>query len=202
MLLPEDAGQRRKLLRATRLQAVGVEDRSILRCSAVGPGTLTNYLNMIDRFDSFLRRSYHRKLIEIDVMSHLDLALSDFVTKLFWEGEAAHTATLALAALGWKYPQYSKHGALALPFSRQAIGGFLKLSPSRTRLPLPVGVMALISYYLVKMRMRRSAMLLWLALTAYLRPGEMSLITAQQLIAPSRGGSTQYLCDPYDAFNP
>ena len=115
---------------------------------------------------------------------------SDYVEELLWEGEQGHTATATMAAIGWALPHFSRHGSGELPQTKQAVQGFIKLSPARTRLPLPPSVMSLIAFHMVALGFRTAATMMLVGVSAYLRPGELVNLRGSQLVPPSKGGMT------------
>ena len=186
-VLPSQAKERKKALQAHRQEACEGEGSAVLRNAAVQAGTLRRYHELLARFDQSVLSNLGKRLQALDIRRELDQALAEFMTELYWDGEGAHVASATLAAVGWQFPAASRFGDIRLPQSRQMLSGFIKLSPARTRLPLPIQVISLIGYFLVRAGHRRAAIGLWLAVTAYLRPGEMMLLTAQQVLPPSRG---------------
>ena len=90
-----------------------------------------------------------------------------------------------LAAVKFSMPEYSKWGALCLPRATQALAGWRKRNPPRSRLPLPWEAFAAILVWLVKEKGEVDlALCLLLAYHAYLRPIELFSFRVWQLVAP------------------
>lgn len=110
----------------------------------------------------------------------LDVTLRAYVSKLFWDGRCFREALAALAAVG---ASVSRHVGKAMPLTRQALAG--RLEPEWGRLPLPSQVAAAAANWMKQRGRSRAAVAVALMMCCYLRPGEMALLQARQLIPPA-----------------
>ncbi len=72
----------------------------ILNLNSVKPATALRYQKLLEKFDGFVWEIFRRQARALRPGPELDVVLAEFVNELFWEGEAAHTATALWAAVG------------------------------------------------------------------------------------------------------
>ena len=114
----------------------------------------------------------------------LDWLLRDAIQDLFWDGEPLHEATALMAAAGWRFPTVGRFGDRRLALSRQALAGYARLAPPRSRLPLPPQVLSAIADRLITLGEVKAAVALKLGESAYLRPGELCALRRYNLVLP------------------
>ena len=114
----------------------------------------------------------------------LDEVITSFLDMMFWEGEPYSEGSALFAAVGYWWPDVSRHGTVPMPHSRQALAGFRKLDPPRARLPLPPPLVAAIAVELCSMGWWRLAVGVMISMFLYLRPGELLHIQLDHLVAP------------------
>lgn len=182
--------QAREATAAARMLKHKVRDVRVLNRRSVQPATEKKYSQLLKNMSSFVYNAFHLDLHVLSPGHQLDLAFTEFVNGLFWDGESLATATASWAALGWMFPDVSRFGAVAMPLSRQALAGFAKEAPPQTRLALPVPVASALIAECAAMGYLRAARAMLVGMAAFLRPGELAGLTCQQLIPPSLGGMT------------
>ena len=151
----------------------------------MGPGSQQRYLNLAAAFRDHVKERHRRVLPKVHPPPDLDELLYGFVHERFWEGDELFDATAVLAAMGWTFPAAGRHGSFFLPLTRQALAGFARLSPLRSRLPLPPPVTSAIANAIVWRGRRRQAIGVKVGEAGYLRPGELCGLRRRQLIAPA-----------------
>ena len=157
---------------------------------SVRPSTRDKYLKALAKLDTFLLNVFRVKAEMQVAGAQLDLMIADYVNDLFWDGGALHEATMVWAAAAWRWNDFSKFGKVGAPATKQALAGFARMSPPKSRLPLPEPVFSWILEQLVASGRRRMAQAIYVGIAAYLRPGELMGLTCGQLVAPNAGGFT------------
>ena len=185
-----------------RLRHVHDTDSGVLYRHSVGPKTQTRYKLALHEIETYLRESTSNPNATLDQCLSLDELVRDFIGAKFWAGHPACEATATIAAVGWLLPQYSRHGRDCFPLARQAAGGFMRLDPARTRLPLPAIVTAALSNKFVRMDVMSAARAVSLAMMAYLHPGEVVALRWRQLAPPELAAGNDFaalLLHPFEA---
>ena len=111
------------------------------------------------------------------------------VEDFFFEGGGVEEASTLVAALLWKLPHSLRGGKNCLPRIRRAIAGWKKISPPRSRRPLPRLAVALLVDQLIQNGQSRLSLVIWMALEFYLRPGEALDVTLDDIVRPPGGNS-------------
>ena len=89
------------------------------------------------------------------------------------------------AAIRFAVPAYSSHGHLHLPRVCRALKGWRRMSPQKTRRPLPWDVVAAIAWNLSAKSVGMA--LNWLLMVdTYMRPSECLLLTTDQILPPTK----------------
>ncbi|CAK0893680.1 unnamed protein product [Prorocentrum cordatum] len=182
------AGRRRPIARvghsaALRLAAHGDErgaHRTVLEMRAVAPNSRLQYSKM---WKSLQDWAEHR-MLPLSPPSALDATLAEYLECLYFEGHDAGMGTKVIAAVGFFVPEVSRHGPARLPRARLAAQGWLRLSPLRAGLPIPVEVVAAIAVAMCARGERRAAAGALLATTCYLRPGGPAAAQLADLLPP------------------
>ena len=105
------------------------------------------------------------------------------------DGVHAGWSGKAFSSIGFYLPEYSGAMKDLLPRAKAAQAGWKKLTPSRSRLPIPFELLAAIFHCLVTMNRWESALIMLLCFSLYLRPSEPHRLSCWQIIPPSGGVS-------------
>jgi hypothetical protein len=105
----------------------------------------------------------------------------------FLGGEQADLGSKMLAAVRFFSPRFGKGGDLKLPLASQALKGWRKKAPSKSRMPLPIEAVFLIALALVDAGRWSMAVCVLLLMNTYMRPSEAMSLTTKDLIPPIAG---------------
>ena len=89
-----------------------------------------------------------------------------------------------LSAVKALYPRYSRTGDLTLPRFSRALQGWNKLMPGQSRWPIPWPMVAAAAVWLAKRNYMAEALGMIMQFSAYLRPGELSILRVMDLVPP------------------
>ena len=193
MVMPDGAParkRRRQLRRAAHLESAKLcreQGTFFLEISTVRGATA-------DLYDTYLANFERWAGVSVRELGpkELDTYLLDYWEHLYFEGENHAEASKLLAALEYRYPQLKKGSAAAPTRARQALRGFRRLAPGRSRAPLPyVGLMAMVGTAL-RRDLKEVALALLICFIGYLRPSELVKLKGPQLVAPVAGSATQH----------
>ncbi|CAK9008777.1 Uncharacterized protein SCF082_LOCUS10011, partial [Durusdinium trenchii] len=181
---------------ASKFQAVGFEfvDRSwkladpqhTLRNNAVGPRTLQQYNKHWKDFVEWTGCL----VSEAASLPTIDNHLADYLEMLYHKGEDLSQANYATAAVMFKVP--GTKGLHQLPKSQQAMKGWRRLCPARSRLPVPYEVVCLLSQVALKSGKVELAIALQLMFLLYLRPSEITTLRVQDIVPPVKTRGRRY----------
>eukprot|EP00971_Amphidinium_carterae_P193901 3847205-Amphidinium_carterae.1 len=93
-------------------------------------------------------------------------------------------AQKVLAAIIWSHPHLGKGRQCGLVLSKQALKGWTRLKPPGRRLPLPYCVVMMLCMHLCYRKQRELALVLWLMVETYARPGELFRLSPQDVVPP------------------
>ena len=149
---PKPTAEERRSTRARkRAKAHPGRPREVLALNSVSPAVQERYRAIFDGLVRFmLENGLGDPRTEQD-LNALDRGLREFISDLFWQGRASGEGSAALAALGLHRPEVSRHGSHKMPLSRQAVAGFRRLDPEKSRLSLPTVLAAAIANELCAM---------------------------------------------------
>ena len=109
--------------------------------------------------------------------------LLEYVTFLLLSGSAASAAEGAVNAVLFFRSTSLRHH----PRLQRALRGVRATRPHRSRVPLAEEIVAAVAAILIAWGLRPLALLVLLAATAYLRPGEVRSLRAADILPPSQG---------------
>jgi integrase len=181
-----EARQRNKKRRLKRFgdQRTSETDQlSFLEKKWVQAATLMDY---VDRVARFLLWASSLGL-QVATIQLLDETAALYMNEEFFEGAPGTDASKLLAALGHQRQDLSR-GATQLVRAHQAARGWRKLSPAKSRLPLPKLVLVLILNSMIRLGYVVAAHTTMLTFALYLRPSETLRILVRHLVAPVRTG--------------
>ncbi len=96
-------------------------------------------------------------------------------------------ASATIAAVKYHVPQFQRKGDAHLPLTNQALRGYMKTVPIRSRLPLPPPVVAAVANNLYRRGLERLAVGVVMGMILYLRPGEICDARKKHLAPPVPG---------------
>ena len=194
--LPRDAAPRRteKLLREERSRsrlknyleestAARLSGRSLLEELAVRRPARLQYQHYLDRWVRFC----DAKEMSMRTDAEVDSALVVYFNHCFLTGRQAYEGEKTMAALMDKVPEFSKLGTRKAPRAWRCLQGWRRLTPGRTRRPLPLAVWAAIATGLCQRGHPQMAVWVLLGLSAYLRPSENMRLRRKDLVPPASG---------------
>jgi len=132
----------------------------------------------------------------------LDDWLALWMDEEYLNGEQAHVGSHLMAVAKFHLPAFGKAGSRRLPRAGQALRGFRRLAPGRTRLPLPWEAVALIAEQLALDGYWATALLVVLAFHCYFRPSEGFKLTREMMVPPiggSRYGNWSLVLHPFES---
>ena len=147
-------------------------------------------LNPLKRYHAMwtlLKESTSVKLNNRCSAKKMDNALTNCLHVLFLQGESLSTAQYLVAAAWFFCPHLRSPRQQMLPATKQCLQGWRCLDPSLSRLPFPHEVVCLMADFAVKKGKKQQALMMHLAMEAYLRPGELNKIRVGDLVPPVTG---------------
>ncbi|CAK0795079.1 unnamed protein product, partial [Prorocentrum cordatum] len=103
-----------------------------------------------------------------------------------WRGE------YMVAAMMFAFPSFGRGGSRHVPRTLQCLRGWGKLCPKFSRRPLPWAVWSALALELLRSGHGRAGSGVLLMVDAYLRPSELLSLRRGSLVAPARGGPTDW----------
>jgi hypothetical protein len=201
--LSEEANEKREE-KAARRQARRPSVPSALghlRESSVRPSTAAEYHALYEAYlQSTLGEPSRRLMADADVVDDI---LAETMEELYYEGLPPSEGQKLKAATMFILPQLKAAGPRSLPKSTQALKGWRKLDPPRSRLPLAYEAVILILDRLLERGFNEEVMVTALAVHAYLRPSEAFRILARHLVPPTPTiGAWSLTLHPYEGGHP
>lgn len=134
-------------------------------------------------YEQFLRWAQaHRR--PTTTAQQLDVSLTAYMNELYFQGGIGSEATKLIAAVTFMR-QDLRRGSQQLPRSIQAARGWVRLSPSHSRLPTPWPLLCLILRQLALQHRVHEAFASLLQFALYLRPSETLRILARNVVRPT-----------------
>ena len=159
------------------------EVSSLLEDLSVEVQTLEAYRRWGTKFVEFCN-THDLKLAE---PGEVDDALCACFNTWYLQGQQAHVGDKTLAAVMFMDPRFSFHGDSKLPRARKALKGWRAVCPGRSRLGHPLGLWACVMVLMENMEQVEMAVLVAIALSAYLRPSEVMGLRKSDLVPPAKG---------------
>eukprot|EP00438_Fugacium_kawagutii_P031465 Skav222634 [mRNA] locus=scaffold10:187684:190948:+ [translate_table: standard] len=177
----------KKLRRADRRKDSLKKDpaRTLRNCS-VGPVTRNKYQKLWEQLVAWSKG----KITTTMNRSRLDALTAEYVEHLYRGGEDLSAGSYLVAAVAFKVPQCK--GVNGLPVTQQALRGWRKECPPRSRMPLPFEVVCLLAEHAVQQGMVEIGLLLLLVFMLYLRPGEAFRLRVQDIVMPVKRAGKMY----------
>ena len=161
-------------------QFVTEQGKSFLETRSVSTATAASYLKFFDGFNLWCQRSG----LPTASTTELEESALVWMHEKYFEGENSHMGNTLLAALVF-FRKDLQRRERQLPRVREALKGWTKLSPPRSRLPLPWKAVVLIILELVKANMLLMAQAVALTFVLYLRPSDTLSITHANIVPPA-----------------
>ena len=105
------------------------------------------------------------------------------------DGVHAGWSGKVFSSIGYFRPEYSGVMRAMLPRAKAAQAGWKKLTPNRSRLPIPFKLAAALFHTLLTMGRLESGLIILLCFSLYLRPSEPHRLKCSQVIPPAKGVS-------------
>ena len=105
------------------------------------------------------------------------------------DGVHAGWSGKVFSAIGYFLPEYSGAMRAMLPRAKAAQAEWKKLTPNRSRLPIPFELVTALFHLLVLMGCWESGLIVLLCFSLYLRPSEPHRLKCSQVIPPGKGVS-------------
>lgn len=133
-------------------------------------------------WEEFVGWCYEQEMM-MDHLPDLDLALTNRLNELFFEGADVATAATLQAAV--KYFRDDVPKLTLLPRSQEAMKGFRKLEPAQGRVPMPWPMVCFVVRQLWE-EFKEAALWILLIWGTCSRPGELFKLRKKHLVAPSK----------------
>ena len=160
---------------------------SVCQTYRVAPATEADYH---ETFQEINRFAYSWPDFSWDFPKLADPMLVGLFDDKALDGVHAGWSGKAFSSIGFFLPEYSGAMRALLPQAKAAQQGWKRLTPSRSRLPIPFELAAALFHTLVTMGRLESALITLLCFCLYLRPSEPHALKCSQIIPPSRGPSS------------
>ena len=186
-LLKQRARHRLKKYLEEMLEGV-TEGLTFLERRAVSDKVKRSYRKEVAEFTNFAAAGK----LELDSDAEVDEALVKYFDRLFFGGEQAHKGERTLAAWMDQHPSLGRLGGRRLPRAWRALKGWRRLTPGRSRRPMPLCFWCAVA---ARMSMRgKLSMGLFVLLTVstYLRPGEAMGLLKEDLLRSAAGASSRW----------
>lgn len=175
--------KRRSVNRSERMTEQTHIEGSFLRASSVGTATLENYQRHWQEFTTWCKKKKLSIIKEVE----LDRALVQYLDVVYAAGEGLGIGNYVKASVLFHHPELK--GRLGLPKTQQALKGWRRLNPPKSRMPIPFEVVALMAVEAKKNNKVEIGLVLLLSYMLYLRPGEFAKIRVCDVVRPvPRGG--------------
>ena len=153
---------------------------SILETRSIGPSTRRDYEKRRAEFTRFCLFE-NLRLFSVEL---LDLAIVDYMDKLYLDGKQAEAGEKILAALKCLHPLMARRPLDDLPRALRALKGFRKMAPNFSRFGLPWEWVAAIANTLIWLKKTESAIAVVLMFDTFLRPNECLSLSVRDVIPP------------------
>ena len=164
---------------------------SVLASRSVNARSGERYRNHVQALLGWLAENGLQFAHQVEAIA--DVQIASFMDFLFFEGEEPDRRQHTLNGVKHTWPSLKIMGPKALPLSRQALQGWRRLSPAKSRLPKPWIMIAAACSILITWGESLMSLLTVLAFHCYLRPGVAIDLIWEQLIPPVAGAGAQAL---------
>mmetsp|Transcript_1875 Transcript_1875/g.4097 ORF Transcript_1875/g.4097 Transcript_1875/m.4097 type:complete len:437 (+) Transcript_1875:86-1396(+) len=188
----KEAMQQRSIARYRKYWRQGADGSnggpSMLEQRSVTPGVRQRYERMVTGLQTFATD----KGLKLKEPPQVDEAIVQYMHKLFFEGADVSTGTYLLVGYQALHPQYSRTGELQLPRSVQALKGWKKLSPPRSRVATSAFVVSAIAAELTRRGLLQMALWVLLGFGCYLRPASNLKLRRGSLLPPVAAATSKW----------
>jgi hypothetical protein len=122
----------------------------------------------------------------------LDERLPIYLQTLYFSGESPSRGEKLMAGLMYCHPEFSRFGGSRLPRSWKALRGWRRLCPGRSRAPEPRCFWAAVACHLAGRGLGQMGIFVLMAVSTYLRPGEMLSLKRGSVLPPAAGITRSY----------
>ena len=186
MLRARRASAREKVLSRVRMLAEA-KGTTCLEQMAVTERTRERYSEFLDRFLSFAGWDF--KALRQQPASLVDSQLCQHFDNLYSQGHQGSVGEQTIAALMDGVPEFGRLGDKKLARAWRSLRGWRRLTPSRRRKALALGVWAAVCWRLAAKHHLKKAMFVLLGLSTYARPSSLLACRRCDLVAPQKGVS-------------
>lgn len=153
-----------------------------LESRSVKEPTRLDYIRRMEEFNRWLGPH----VIPISQHEEVDNILVEYLQDLFESGAKLDAGIRIHAAIRFLHPSLGKISTGSLPRCVRALKGWKNADPPLQRVPLPLEAFGAILGFFLAMNKIQMVVHLFLQWMTYMRPGEASGLTVQQLVAPTR----------------
>jgi integrase len=178
----------KKARRASRRKAAEEEPSEIgrLRSASVSKVTRERYTSVFKAMEDYARQWR----LKMETAAQTDATTASYLEHLYMDGEDTSMGNYVVAALCFHRPELK--GNQDLPKTMQALRGWRKLSPPRSRMPIPYEVVALLATRALTQGLEEVALVLLLNFYLYLRPSEYRGLRVRDVVKPVKKGPGAY----------
>ena len=174
-----------------RVLPVTVQQKSVTESAQVGKPVRYQYDQIFERWVLEMEVS-DRDLLDAVVT---DGKLVEFFDQCYLGGQGPSAGNKLLAALHFHRPEFSRWGELRTPRAAQALKGWAKLCPGKTKRPWPWVVVAAIACVMAWLGYPDMARYWVLMVDTFGRPSEILRLMCRQVIPPVRcAGTVSKVC--------
>ena len=176
---------RQKLRAGVVVQQKG---RTVLEEASVSKECLTRYTQHWD----LIKPKIHDRRGKLKSMKMVDNALAKHLADMYRDGEDISSARYAIASAQHFVPSLRSKQNVNLPRVKQSLKGWNKLSPPRSRLPVPWEVACMLAMESFRLGVHHFGLHILLMFCLYLRPTECLRLRACDLVPPNGRAKGQY----------
>ncbi|CAK0895237.1 unnamed protein product, partial [Prorocentrum cordatum] len=161
---------------------------SYLESIAVRPVQVEDYHRRIEEFYEYARRQG----LNVSTLDSLETALLDWADEAYLEGRKKHDGEKLKAAVLHYYPNLKRPNTKPLARFERCLKAWGRRRPALGRLPPPCPTICGLAVALHLLGRTDMAVAVLVALSAYLRPGELCGLRVRDVVPPALGHGPEY----------
>ncbi|CAK0801976.1 unnamed protein product, partial [Prorocentrum cordatum] len=189
---PRGGSRRSRVTTSTRLAAArrsaSSGGLSYLESIAVKPVQIEDYHRRIEEFYEYARRQG----LNVSTLDSLETALLDWADEAYLEGRKKHDGEKLKAAVLHYYPNLKRPNTKPLARFERCLKAWGRRRPALGRLPPPYPTICGLAVALHLLGRTDMAVAVLVALSAYLRPGELRGLRVRDVVPPALGYGPEY----------
>ncbi|CAK0837444.1 unnamed protein product, partial [Prorocentrum cordatum] len=189
---PRGGSRRSRVTTSTRLAAArrsaSSGGLSYLESIAVKPVQIEDYHRRFEEFYEYARRQG----LNVSTLDSLETALLDWAGEAYLEGRKKHDGEKLKAAVLHYYPNLKRPNTKPLARFERCLKAWGRRRPALGRLPPPYPTICGLAVALHLLGRTDMAVALLVALSAYLRPGELYGLRVRDVVPPALGYGPEY----------